>query len=411
MQPRLTRALLLIADISGYTRFMLSHEKALTHSQMIIGGLIESLMEQVDRPLTIVELEGDALFMYTPRPDDDVAWESRGRHVGELILRLFRVFHRRLAELAAYSVCHCHACRNIGELKLKVVAHSGDVLVTRVGAFPVLSGPDVIKVHRLLKNSVDADQYVLLSESAFQDLPLPDGVVTTEGVEEYDVGTIKTFSFVPEIPLEVDHDAILRSFSDENVGVKILRFEVQREYSEVAKQPDRGYHFNTGRRGTEVTEYDPSWVDRVPPVILESFAGTGNPFSMGELEPGQHVVDVGSGSGLDAVIAGLMVGGEGHVIGVDMTSAMVQKASAAVAEEGLDQVEFREGFAESLPVPDDWADVVISNGAVNLCPDKARVFGEMYRVLRPGGRIQIADITVAKPVPEEARRDIDLWTN
>lgn len=411
MQPHLTRALLLIADISGYTRFMLSHEKALTHSQMIIGGLIESLMEQVDRPLTIVELEGDALFMYTPRPDDDVAWESRGRHVGELILRLFRVFHRRLAELAAYSVCHCHACRNIGELKLKVVAHSGDVLVTRVGAFPVLSGPDVIKVHRLLKNSVDADQYVLLSESAFQDLPLPDGVVTTEGVEEYDVGTIKTLSFVPEIPLEVDHDAILRSFSDENVGVKILRFEVQREYSEVAKQPDRGYHFNTGRRGTEVTEYDQSWVDRVPPVILESFAGTGNPFSMGELEPGQHVVDVGSGSGLDAVIAGLMVGGEGHVIGVDMTSAMVQKARAAVAEEGLDQVEFREGFAESLPVPDDWADVVISNGAVNLCPDKARVFGEMYRVLRPGGRIQIADITVAKPVPEEARRDIDLWTN
>jgi len=148
----------------------------------------------------------------------------------------------------------------------------------------------------------------------------------------------------------------------------------------------------------------------VPSSVLESFAGTGNPFSMGEMKPGEHVVDVGSGAGVDSVIAGLMVGRDGHVIGVDMTPAMLAKATAAIAGQDLEQIEFREGYAESLPVPDEWADVVISNGAVNLCPDKARVFREMFRVLRPGGRLQIADITVQKPVPEGARKNVDLWT-
>lgn len=410
-QPTITPALLLIADISGFTRFMLAHDKALMHSQMIIGGLMETLMKQVDRPLTILELEGDALFMYAPKTSDADAWQARGRHLYDRMMRLFDTFNQRLAELAAYSICHCDACANIGDLRLKVVAHSGEVLVTQVDRFPVLSGPDVITVHRLLKNSVEEEQYVLMSDSAYQDLPVPEDVPVQKGREEYDVGTIETFFFVPDARRVFDKQALLRSFSDDNVAVKILRHEVQKEYTAVAGEPDRGYHFNTGRAAAEITEYDPAWIEKVPPPVLESFAGTGNPFSMGELKPGEHVVDIGSGAGTDSFIAARMVGTDGHVIGVDMTPAMCQKAASAATEAGLQQLEFREGFAEALPVPDDWADVIVSNGVVNLCPNKELVFSEMLRVLRPGGRIQIADITVDVPVPEGAKRNVDLWTN
>jgi ubiquinone/menaquinone biosynthesis C-methylase UbiE len=152
-------------------------------------------------------------------------------------------------------------------------------------------------------------------------------------------------------------------------------------------------------------------MEGVPPEAVASFAGTGNPFRLAPIRPGEHVLDVGSGAGMDSLIAGKMVGPDGHVIGVDMTPAMIEKARAAAAAGGFHQIEFREGHAESLPVPDTWADVVISNGVVNLSPDKPLVFSEMYRVLRPGGRLQIGDITVARAVPEAARRDIDLWTN
>ena len=135
----------------------------------------------------------------------------------------------------------------------------------------------------------------------------------------------------------------------------------------------------------------------------------GNPFSLGALRPGEHVLDVGSGAGLDCLIAARMVGVDGHVIGVEMTAAMIEKGRAAADTMGIDQVEFREGYMESLPVPDAWADVVISNGCINLAPDKSLVLNEMFRVLRPGGRLQVADVTVLKPVPSEAKGDIDLW--
>jgi ubiquinone/menaquinone biosynthesis C-methylase UbiE len=143
---------------------------------------------------------------------------------------------------------------------------------------------------------------------------------------------------------------------------------------------------------------------------VESFAGTGNPFSAGQVQPGERVVDVGSGAGFDSLIAARLVGPEGQVIGVDMTAAMREKARAAALTAGLAQVEFREGFAESLPIPDAWADLVISNGVVNLCPDKLAVFGELHRVLRPGGRLQLGDILVQQEVPQDAKDDIDLWT-
>jgi ubiquinone/menaquinone biosynthesis C-methylase UbiE len=154
--------------------------------------------------------------------------------------------------------------------------------------------------------------------------------------------------------------------------------------------------------------YEEAWLEDIPEASIESFAGTGNPFSLGKLKSDERVVDVGCGAGMDSFIAARMVRGEGFVIGVDMTPAMLNKARLAAA--GLDNVEFREGYAEALPVPDNWADVVISNGALNLMPDKAAVLHEMSRVLKPDGRLQIADILVEKPIPASARHKIDLWT-
>jgi len=195
------------------------------------------------------------------------------------------------------------------------------------------------------------------------------------------------------------------------VAVKILRDEIQKEYTDVACDPSMGFHFNTGRRAAEINEYAPEWIDPIPAEVVESFAGMGNPFSLGPLQPGERVVDVGSGAGLDSLIAANMAGIDGNVVGVEMTAAMIDKTRAAAAETGTEHVEFREGFTESLPVPDRWADVVISNGCVNLAPDKSLVLNEIFRVLRPGGRLQIADVTVLKPVPAEAKQDIDLWTH
>lgn len=189
-----------------------------------------------------------------------------------------------------------------------------------------------------------------------------------------------------------------------------LRCEIRREYAEVATHPEKGFHFHTGWPLAKRLGYPDDWVRPLPSAAVASFAGTGNPFSLGEIHAGDHVVDVGSGGGFDSLIAGTKVGVQGRVIGVDMTAEMLEKARGAKADLGLSEVEFREGFAESLPVEDDWADVVISNGVVNLCPDKSAVFAEMRRVLKPGGRIQIGDILVQKPVPEGAKRNIDLWT-
>jgi len=194
------------------------------------------------------------------------------------------------------------------------------------------------------------------------------------------------------------------------VDAETLRCEIQIEYREVAEHPDKGFHFHTGRKLAEILEYDPSLLDGVPEVAIESFAGTGNPFSLGTLEPGSRVVDIGSGAGIDSLIAAKMVGQEGHVVGVDMTPEMLAKSRRAAAEGGFTQVEFREGLVESLPVGDDWADVVISNGVMNLCPDKMRAYGELRRILKPGGQLQIADILVAREVPMDAKKRIDLWT-
>ena len=189
-----------------------------------------------------------------------------------------------------------------------------------------------------------------------------------------------------------------------------LRRAIQLEYAEVAEHPELGFHFSVGRPLTRILGYDPAWLEGIPESSIESFAGTGNPFSLGRLQLGERVVDVGSGAGIDSLIAARMVGGTGQVIGVDMTPAMLAKARRAVMDAGLQNVEFREGTGDALPVEDAWADVVISNGVLNLMHDKSAGLAEMARVLKPTGRLQIGDILVQKPVPQNAKQIIDLWT-
>lgn len=189
-----------------------------------------------------------------------------------------------------------------------------------------------------------------------------------------------------------------------------LRAEVQDKYREVALEPGAEYHFHTGRPLAARLGYDQDEVDALPDAAVESFAGVANPFALRDMQPGEKVVDVGSGAGFDSFIAAGRVGSDGHVVGVDMTQEMLDKSRRTAESHDLGPVEFREGLAEALPVDDGWADVVISNGVMNLCADKRLAFDEIRRVLKPGGWLQFADIANGRPVPPEALRDIDLWT-
>lgn len=195
-----------------------------------------------------------------------------------------------------------------------------------------------------------------------------------------------------------------------DVDVATLRCAIQEEYETVARSPDQGFHFHTGRPLARILEYEETWLQELPQQAVESFAGTGNPFSLGAIRPGERVVDIGCGAGIDSLIAARMVGPSGHTVGVDMTPAMLEKAQGSADAMDLENVEFRKGYGEELPVEDGWADVVISNGVLNLMPDKAAALQEMARVLRPGGRLQVADIMVSKQVGEGAKRKIELWT-
>ena len=194
------------------------------------------------------------------------------------------------------------------------------------------------------------------------------------------------------------------------VDAEALREQVRDKYREVAVDPHRSFHFHTGRPLAARLGYESAAVDALPDRAVESFAGVGNPFSLRRLQTGDRVVDVGSGAGFDSFIAASQVGPDGSVIGVDMTPEMLKKSRATADSLGLGHVEFREGLAEDIPVEDGWADAVISNGVINLCADKKAVFQEIRRVLKPGGRLQFADIANGRPVPPEALRDIDLWT-
>lgn len=195
----------------------------------------------------------------------------------------------------------------------------------------------------------------------------------------------------------------------DGLDVEQLRDAIRGEYTAVATHPDQGFHFHTGRPLARLVAYEDAWLEGIPEPTIASFAGTGNPFSVGALRPGERVVDVGCGAGIDSLIASRMVGPHGHVVGVDMTPAMLERARSSAHDMGATNVEFRHGFAEALPVSDAWANVVISNGVMNLFPDKAAGLAEIARVLEPGGRLQIADILVQKPVGPGGKRNIDLW--
>jgi len=194
------------------------------------------------------------------------------------------------------------------------------------------------------------------------------------------------------------------------VDVDRLRSEVRLKYRDVATDPAKGFHFHIGRPLAQMLDYPMTTVESLPPRVVESFAGVNNPFSMGELKAGEDVLDIGSGAGFDSILAAQMVGPDGQVTGVDMTPEMRQKARTNAELVGLANVKFVDGLAERLPLPDGSIDVVISNGVINLCPDKLGVYNEIHRVLRPGGRLQIADVVVQKPLPDDAVADIDLWT-
>jgi SAM-dependent methyltransferase len=212
--------------------------------------------------------------------------------------------------------------------------------------------------------------------------------------------------------VEVESRSVFMSKEETSVRLDLghLRRAIQTEYEVVALDPRHGFHFHTGRPLARMLGYEESLLNAVPESAIESFAGTGNPFQLGKINRGERVVDIGAGAGIDSLIAAQMTGPEGQVVGVDMTPTMLNKARKAAKEAGLSNVDFREGHAEVLPVPNGWANVVISNGALNLMPNKSLALGEMARVLKPDGRLQIGDILVERGVPEDAKADIGLWT-
>ena len=395
-----------ITDISGFTRFIVTNEKEMVHSQVIIRDLINTIISEIKAPMQVIRLEGDAIFLYVDKGDPLIRWELVQPTLLETLITVFRVFSNKIAELTLHKVCNCNACNNVEGLKLKIVAHSGKTSFFNINDILDMSGTAPIVVHRLLKNSVTADEYILMTEPALEDLMVSreDVEIGSESYEE--LGTINTFIYYPPPPEPYQPDG---SSNYPQVFVDTLRAEVAKEYAVVAKDPQEGFHFHTGRRLADLLDYEDELLDQFPEKVIESFAGTGNVFKLGEIKPGEYVIDVGCGAGLDSLIAARMVGKEGKVIGVDMTPDMIAKARQNAAEVGISNVEYIEDYSEELPVPSEWADVVISNGAVNLSPDKDAVFSEMFRVLKPGGRLQIADILVQKPVPNSAKNNLDLW--
>jgi SAM-dependent methyltransferase len=196
-----------------------------------------------------------------------------------------------------------------------------------------------------------------------------------------------------------------------DLNTAVLRSEITSIYGRVAAEPDGEFHFHRGPAyAAEFLGYDPGELAALPPDCTASFAGIGNPLAIGPIHAAETVLDVGCGAGMDLLLAAKRTGPNGHAIGVDMTEAMVERARKSAATAGMRQVEIRQGDATSLPIADGSIDVVSSNGVLNLVPEKERGFGEIVRVLKRGGRLHLADIALDVELPEDARRNIDLWT-
>lgn len=195
------------------------------------------------------------------------------------------------------------------------------------------------------------------------------------------------------------------------LDTSLLREEIQKVYTEVVRDPKKGYHFHTGPEyAADLLGYSRAALAELPDSVTAPFAGVGNPLSMGLPGPGETVVDIGAGSGMDTFLAAKAVGKSGRVIAVDMTDAMLERGRENVALIGMTQIEYRKGLAESLPIESASVDLVISNGVINLSPDKDAVFRETFRVVKPRGRLQIADIVVHKDIPPAGREDVAIWT-
>jgi arsenite methyltransferase len=200
------------------------------------------------------------------------------------------------------------------------------------------------------------------------------------------------------------------STTDLPVDIDLLREAIRNTYTEVSTEREKHFIFPTGRVWAQELGYPEPELSRVPDASAESFAGVANHWSLGRVEPGEVVLDLGCGAGTDLLIAAQMTGPLGRAIGVDMTAAMLAQVRASATQMGLPNVELHEAVIESLPIGDASVDVVISNGVIDLVPDKEAVFDEIDRVLRPGGRLQIADVVIHREVSEDARKRIDLWT-
>lgn len=194
------------------------------------------------------------------------------------------------------------------------------------------------------------------------------------------------------------------------VDVDVLRDEIQKTYTDVATDAAQEFIFPTGRSWAQALGYPEPELSRVPDATVESFAGVANHWTLGHIDPGSVVVDLGCGAGTDLLIAAQMTGATGRVIGVDMTASMLSRARASARTMGIEHLELHESLIEALPLEDASVDVVISNGVIDLVPDKDAVFDEIDRVLRPGGRLQLADVVIHHEVSEDARARIDLWT-
>jgi arsenite methyltransferase len=200
------------------------------------------------------------------------------------------------------------------------------------------------------------------------------------------------------------------SATDARLDVDVLRAEIRKTYTDVSTDHQREFIFPTGRAWAQELGYPEPELSRVPDASVESFAGVANHWLLGRIEPGSVVLDLGCGAGTDLLIAAQMTGPAGHVIGIDMTASMLDRVRASADEMGLTNVALHETLIETLPLEDASVDVVISNGVIDLVPDKDAVFDEIDRVLRPGGRLQLADVVIHHEVSEDARSRIDLWT-